>query len=67
MEKERKRKLIEVSKSKRISRRRDRYQKCQQECVEDQQLDGYLNMIIIQTGFKSQKYVSQRSIQQDME
>ena len=43
------------------------YHRRQQECVEDKHTDVNKRSIRIETGFESQKYASQRSIQQDME
>ena len=63
----RKSKLRKGSKSKRISGRRDKYQKHPHECVADQRTDSDQHMIRIKTVFESQKPASQRSIQQDME
>ena len=47
---ERKRKRIKVSKSNRISGKRDRYHKRPQECVMDRHTYGDQNRIIIETG-----------------
>ena len=62
-----KNKLIKVNKIRRKNGRHDRYHKHSQECVANQQTGGDQNRIRIETGFESQKSVSQISIQRDME
>ena len=67
---ERKRKLRKVIIIKRRSGQRDKYHKRPQECVANQRTDSDQNRIRIKTGktgFESQIYLSQRSIQRYME
>ena len=62
-----KKKLIKVSKSRKRNGRCNKYHKLLQECVADQHTNGDKKRIRIKTGFEPQKYVSQTSIQRDME